>query len=59
MEIGGVIDFRKITIRSLSTDKREILSRMINEIQGLVYNFPPLTGQLTTINFRGEINYCF
>lgn len=59
MEIGGVIDFRKITIRSLSTDKREILSRMINEIQGLVYNFPPLTGQLTTINLYGRNQLLF
>lgn len=57
MEIGGVFDFRKIAIRSLSTDENVVLNTMISEIQDLVSNFPPLTGQstnLTTYTFRKQ-----
>lgn len=57
MEIGGVFDFRKIAIRSLSTDENVVLNTMISEIQDLVSNFPPLTGQstnITTYTFRKQ-----
>lgn len=50
MEIGGVFDLRKITIRSLSTDENIVLNTMITEIQDQVSNFPPLTGQSTNIH---------